>query len=220
MFLAHFGVGLGAKAAAPRVSLGTLFVAAQFLDLLWPTLLLLGVESVRIAPGLTPGQPLQFEHYPVSHSLLAVLGWALLLSGGHYAWRRRGGDALVLGAAVLSHWLLDLLVHYPDLPLYPGSSPMLGFAWWSSLPLTLAAEFVLFALGLKFYLDATRARDAAGRWGLVGLVALLVIIQLSNTFGPPPGDVTALAWSAQAQWILVVWAYWLDRHRQVRRDDA
>ncbi|HEX6361785.1 MAG TPA: hypothetical protein VFZ93_02430, partial [Albitalea sp.] len=132
MFIGHFGVGFAAKRVAPAVSLGTLFLAAQFIDLLWPTLLLAGVERVEIRPGANP--PLAFVHYPVSHSLVAVLGWAALIGGLHFGLRRRLRAALVVGAAVLSHWVLDLLVHEPDLPLAPGAARVgLGLWHW---PLT------------------------------------------------------------------------------------
>src|SRR3954467_8291786 len=113
MFIGHFGVAFGAKVVAPKVSLGSLFIAAQFIDLLWPTLLLLGLERVRIAPGITRVTPLDFEYYPISHSLVAVLGWAALVGGGHFLLRRRARAALVLAALVVSHWLRDLLVHRP-----------------------------------------------------------------------------------------------------------
>ena len=169
MFIGHFGVGFAAKAVAPQVSLGTLFLAAQFIDLLWPTLLLLGVERVRIEPGITTVTPLNFEHYPVSHSLLAVLGWSLLL-GGVYFWRRgalRG--AVVVGLAVLSHWLLDLLVHRPDLPLYPGATQFFGLGLWSSLGATLAVELPIFAAGVWLYLRATEAGRPGRPLGVVGL---------------------------------------------------
>ena len=115
MFLGHFAVGFGAKRLAPRASLGTLLLAAQFIDLLWPTLVLLGVERVRIAPGITAVVPLDFEHYPISHSLLAVVGWALLFGAVYFLIRRDRRTSLVLGLAVLSHWLLDWITHRPDL---------------------------------------------------------------------------------------------------------
>ncbi len=100
MFIGHFGVGFAAKAVASQVSLGTAFLAAQFIDLLWPTLLLLGVERVRIEPGITTVTPLNFEHYPVSHSLLAVVGWAVLL-GAVYFWRHNSArGAVIVGWAV------------------------------------------------------------------------------------------------------------------------
>ncbi len=100
MFLGHFGVGFGAKAVAPRASLGALFLAAQFIDLLWPTLLLLGIERVEISPGVTRASPLDFTEYPFSHSLLAVLLWAILFSGAYFLFRRYSMGAWVCGIAV------------------------------------------------------------------------------------------------------------------------
>lgn len=216
MFIGHFGIGFGAKAAAPRASLGTLFLAAQFIDLLWPALLLLGVERVRIEPGATAVTPLVFEHYPVSHSLLAVMVWALLLALGYRFLRRDNRGAWVIGLAVLSHWLLDALVHQPDLPLFPGSSVLAGLTLWDSLPATLAVELPLFAIGVWLYLRTTRPRDRIGTWGLGGLLGLLVVIYAGNLFGPPPPNVMAIAWAGQMQWLLVLWAYWVDAHRSNR----
>ena len=117
MFVGHFGVGFAAKAAAPRVSLGTLFLAAQLVDLLWPTLLLLGLEKVEIRPGITRVTPLDFVSYPISHSLLMAVVWAALFAGAYLLLRRHAAGALVAFAAVVSHWLLDLATHRPDLPL-------------------------------------------------------------------------------------------------------
>lgn len=216
MFIGHFGAAFGAKRAVPRVSLGTLFLAAQFIDLLWPILLLLGVERVRIAPGITTVTPLDFEHYPVSHSLLAVLGWAVLVGGSHFLLRREKRAALVIAALVLSHWFLDLVVHRPDLPLAPGASTLVGFGAWQSLPLTLLLEVPLFLAGVWLYARTTVAKDGQGRWALWSLVAFLLAIYAANLFGPPPPDVGAIAWAGQLQWLLVIWAYWADRHRAVR----
>ena len=214
MFIGHFGVGFAVKAGAPRVSLGTLFLAAQWLDLLWPTLLLLGVESVRIVPGATQVTPLRFEHYPVSHGLLAVLVWAALAAAAYFYFRRNRRGALMLALLVVSHWALDAIVHQPDLPLFPGSNRMVGFNAWSSLPLTLLIELSLFALGVWWYARVTAPRNAPGRWGLWGLVLLLLVIYAGNLFGPPPPNAQAIAWTGQAQWLLVAWGYWLDKHRQ------
>jgi hypothetical protein len=216
MFVGHFAVGLGAKAAAPRVSLGTLFLAAQWIDLLWPTLLLLGVERVRIAPGATRVTPLDFEHYPISHSLAAVFLWAAGFALAHWAFRRDRRSAFVLGALVVSHWLLDAVVHRPDLPLYPGSGALVGFGLWSTLAGTLAVELALFGAGLWLYLRSTWAVDAAGKWALWGLVAILAAIYGANVLGPAPPGVEAIAWAGHAQWLLIAWGYWVDRHRRLR----
>lgn len=169
---------------------------------------------MAITPDHAPGPPLTFLHYPISHSLLTVAAWGALFAAVHYLLRRDRRGAWVLGAAVVSHWLLDLLAHYPDLPLYPGDSPLLGFALWSQPGVELALELGLFALGLGLYLRATHAIDRQGRWALWGLVAFLLRIHLSNLLGPPPPSVTALAWVGQAQWLLVAWGYWEDRHRR------
>lgn len=219
MFIGHFGVGFGAKPLAPRVSLGTLFFAAQFVDLLWPTLLLLGIERVRIDPEATAVTPLAFDHYPISHSLVATLGWALLVGAGYFLLRKDRKGAVVLGLLVLSHWVLDLLMHRPDLPLYPGAATEVGLNAWSSLPLTLAIEIPLFALGVWLYSRSTTPRDAIGRWSLVGLVTFLLVVYASNLFGSPPPSAIAIAWVAQAQWLIVLWAYWVDKHRGYLADE-
>jgi hypothetical protein len=216
MFLGHFAVGFAAKRSAPAVSLGLLFLAAQFLDLLWPTLLFAGVEQVVIAPGDTALTPLAFTHYPVSHSLLAVLGWGALFALAH---RMLGGTAraaLVLGALVVSHWLLDALVHRPDLPLTPWGAARVGLGLWNAPLAAIALESALFVGGLWLYARRTEAEDATGRWALWALVASLVLIQVGNLMGEPPPSVIAIAWVGQAQWLLVLWAFWIDRHRRAR----
>jgi membrane-bound metal-dependent hydrolase YbcI (DUF457 family) len=213
LFLGHFGVGFGAKAAAPKVSLGSLFLAAQFVDLLWPTLLLLGIERVDIRTDGKQYPPLDFVYYPYSHSLLAAMIWAALFAAVYFFIRRNRTGAVVLGLAVISHWVLDLIVHYPDLPLYPGDSTRLGFALWSSPIYEMALEFIIFVLGVWLYLRTTREIDATGKWALWSLVAFLAVIHLANSFGSPPPSITALAWVGQAQWLLVAWGYWVDRHR-------
>ena len=213
MFIGHFGIGFGAKAAAPRASLGTLFLAAQFLDLLWAALLLAGIERVRIEPGATAVSPLVAEHMPFSHSLLAVLGWALLLALVYRFLRRDDRGAWVIGLAVLSHWLLDAIVHRPDLPLHPGSAVLAGLTLWDSLPATLAVELSLFLIGAWLYVRTTRPRDRTGTWALAGLLGMLLLIYAGNLFGPQPPNVAAIAWVGQLQWLLVLWAYWVDAHR-------
>ena len=219
MFLGHFAMGLGGKRPAPAVSLGTLFLAAQFLDLLWPTLVLLGVETVRIAPGNTAVTPLEFVSYPISHSLVAALVWSLLFGGVHWLVRRRPSDAVVLGGVVFSHWLLDFVTHRPDLQLAPGAHARLGLGLWHSRPATLAVELTLFAVGTLLYARVTRPRDRAGRWGYVALVGFLAVTYLMALFGPPPPSVSALGWVGHSVWLLVAWGYWLDRHRVAATSD-
>ncbi len=216
MFIGHFGLAFGAKAAAPKVSLGSLFLAAQFIDLLWPTLLLLGIERVEINARVGQGPPLDFVHYPISHSLLMVVGWALVVGVAYYRFRRSRRGALVLAAAVISHWVLDFIVHHPDLPLYPGSVQLTGLGLWSSPLTTMIIELGILAGGLWLYVRTTKATDTTGTWALWTLVAFLVVVHLANSFGPPPPSIAALIWVGQAQWLLVAWAYWVDSHRRVQ----
>lgn len=216
MFIGHFGVGFGAKAVASTVSLGTLFLAAQFVDLLWPTLLLLGIEQVEIEPGITKMTPLDFVHYPVSHSLLLVVGWGVLFGLVYWLLRKNARAAVVLGLLVVSHWVLDLVVHRPDLPLYPGDSPLLGLGLWNAPAVTLLLEGLIFVLGIVLYLRSTEAKNRVGVYAFWGLVAFLAVIHVMNLFGPPPPSVTAIAWAGQLQWLFVIWAYWVDRNRTVR----
>jgi hypothetical protein len=215
MFIGHFAVGLGAKRIAPAVSLGTFFLAGQLADLLWPTFVLLGLEQVEVAPGITAVTPLDFVRYPYSHSLVALLGWAALFALGYAAVRRSGrAAALILAGVVLSHWVLDVITHRPDMPVTVGGPARLGFGLWNSLPATLFVEFLLFAAGIAVYLRATEARDRTGLLAFWGLVAFLSVIYLANLFGPPPPSPEAVVWSAQAIWLLVAWGYWIDRHRR------
>lgn len=214
MFAGHFGVGFGLKRWAPAVSLGTLFLAAQLVDLVWPTLLLLDLEHVRIAPGTTVVTPLDFYDYPFTHSLLAATLWALGFAAIYAVLTKSRRGAWLCAVGVISHWVLDLLVHRPDLPLVPGGGPMVGLGGWNHPVLTLVLEAAFFGGGVWLYWRTTTATDAIGRWGLVGLVAFLGAIQVSNQFGPPPPSVSAIAVVGHAQWLLVLWGWWVDRHRR------
>ena len=214
MVIGHYAVAMAAKRVAPRTSLGTLIAAAIFLDLLWPVLALLGMEIVTVTPGATAATPITFVSYPYSHSLLMSLVWGLLFAGGYYVARRYVPGAITLGVLVVSHWILDAVVHVPDLPLTPWGSTRIGLGLWNSLALTLAAELVLFALGVSFYVGATTRRDSAGIWGLALMVALMLLIYVLTIFGPPPPSVSVVEWSGIGQWLVVALAAWVDRHRR------
>jgi hypothetical protein len=216
MFIGHFGVAFGTKKATPALSLGLLFIAVQFLDLLWPNLLLLHVEHVAIVPGITKMAPFDFTDYPISHSLLMAIVWGLLFGGILWLIRRNIKEAVVLGLCVVSHWLLDLFVHRPDLPLFPGNSPKFGFGLWNYPYIEPIIELSIFFVGLLFYIQKTAPKNAIGNIGLWVLVLFLLLIQFSDLFTPPPTDVIAMAWSAQVMWILVLLAFWVDRNRKVR----
>jgi hypothetical protein len=215
MLLGHYGVAFGAKRLVPRTSLGTLFFAAQFLDELWPVLLLLGAEQVRVVPGLMRANPLDFVSYPISHSLLMAVIWGALIGGTYTAFRRDRRGGVILGLLVVSHWLLDLPMHRPDLPLWPGSSVKVGLGAWNSIPLTVVLELTVFGWGLASYLRSTRARDRVGTWGLWGMVALLALIFASGFGTAAPMSQQVIGLSALGLWLFVPWAAWVDRHRTV-----
>ena len=220
MFVGHFALGFAGKKVAPGVSLGTWFLAVQLADLLWPICLLTGVEHVRIVPGLTRLTPLDFYDYPITHSLVADVGWAALLGVLAFVLRRRiepdagrrAGASLLLGFGVLSHWFLDLAVHQPDMPLWPGG-PRYGWGLWNHPGVEIPLELAMFAAGLVLYLGATKARDGIGRFGIWVLALFLVAVWLMSVFGAPPPNERVLAWVSLSIWLIVLAAWWIDRHR-------
>ena len=213
MLLGHYAVALGAKKFTPNTSLGILVAAAAFLDRLWPVLVVLGVEVVVIAPGATRFTPLDFVAYPWSHSLLTSTLWAGAISFGNFALKHDRRGAIAVGLLVASHWWLDFIVHRPDLPLAPGLRAKVGLGLWNSIPGTLAVELGLFALGVWLYCRATRAEDGIGRYGLIGLLLFLLAIYAGAAFGPPPPNIWAVVWTDNGQWLLILAAWWVDKHR-------
>ena len=196
----------------PRSGLSSYRRSLPIASGLWPLLLLLGVEKVRIAPGITRASPLDFVSYPISHSLLMQLIWGLLFGILYFFWRRDVRIASLVGALLPTHWLLDYLSHRPDMPLYP-QGPRLGLVMWNSIPLTLIIEYGLFMAGLAIYLSATRLKGGRNYafWSFVIFLGVLYPVSL---FGPPPPSVKVLALSAIAIWLTIPWAAWGDRQRE------
>jgi hypothetical protein len=217
MFIGHFALAFGAKRIAPMMSLGTLFLACQFADLLWPTLLVLGWEAVEIDPGNTLVTPLNFVRYPYSHSLVALLGWSALFA---LAYRTiRGWQPVAIGTIatlVFSHYVLDVFMHRPDLPITLSGARRVGLGLWNYPGITLALESTLFIIGTAIYMSATRARDLAGRAGLYALIVFLVAMYFAALYGPPPPNAATIAVAGHLTWLFVLWAYWVDGHRVPR----
>jgi hypothetical protein len=159
--------------------------------------------------------PFDFVHYPISHSLLGACVWGLLLGGVYFGVRQYKAGAWVVAMAVVSHWVLDLPMHRPDLPLWPGSDVKVGFGLWSSIPVTIAVELIVLGLGLTIYLRRTRARDRVGVWALWAMVVALLAIFFSGFASPPPASQRAVAVAALGIWLFIPWGYWIDRHRDV-----
>lgn len=218
MFLGHFGLGMAAKKAVPVVSLGTLFLAAQFIDLLWPFFLLFGIETVAIEPGNTRFTPLNFISYPFSHSLLAVIGWAILFSVIYYLIKKNGKTAITLGLLVVSHWFLDLIVHRPDLPLAFNEETKWGFGLWNYPFLTLIIEILLFVLGIYLYLQSTISKNKTGIYAFWGLIIFFMLIYVMNAAGNPPPNSEMIGYVGLAQWLFIIWGYWIDRNRESRHN--
>lgn len=219
MFIGHFGVGFAAKKAIKKTSLGTLFLASQFVDLLWPILLILGIEKVEINPANTGLTPLNFVYYPFSHSLLAAIIWAFIFGLVYYLIKKDLRSAVWCGLLVPSHWILDLIVHRPDLPLFPGNnSPMLGLGLWTSVYGTIIVEVGIFLAGVYFYFKTTKAKNKTGSISLWVLIIFLLLVYFMNIFGPPPDSVDSIEYVGLSQFILIAWGYWIDKNRQVTKN--
>lgn len=208
-------VGFAAKRVAPEVSLGVLLAASEFVDLLFPVFLLAGWEQARIVASDNPFTRFDFNSYPYTHSLAGGWFWAFVAAAGYWAARRRRTGALVVGLVVLSHWVLDVISHQPDMPIALGTSPKVGLGLWNSLVGTIVVEALMFSAGVWLYAATTRARDRIGTYGFAGFVLLLIGLYTGNIAGPPPPDAAAVAWAGLALGLLFFWAAWFDRHRGV-----
>ena len=215
MFVGHLAVALGAKRAEPRMPLGAAVAAAFGLDLLWPILLLLGFESVRVHAGDTAFTNLACDSYPWSHSLTIVVGWSgLAILFGRRVYRS-WLVGVTLGGLVLSHWVLDFITHRPDLPLWPDG-PVMGLGLWNSILGTILVEGSLLVVGIWLYLSTSSSRDRIGLWALVAFVAVTGLIWVSQPWSPPPPSPSVVAWSAMILWLLPPWARWIEAHRTSR----
>jgi len=216
MFLGHFALALAAKRPTPRTSLAMLSLAGEFLDVVWPVLVLLGIERLAIAPRITAFNSLDFVSYPWSHSLLMSIVWGVLLAliyrmRTHNAW-----GALWIGLVVVSHWVLDWISHRPDMPLWPGASPRLGLGLWYSRSGTIAVELAMLAVGIALFRSAMRARGTLGHVAFWSYIAVLVTLYFASVFGPPPPGPMPVALSGFGIWLFVLWAWWIDRTHEPR----
>lgn len=211
MFIGHFGAGFAAKRVDKKISLGTLFLASQFIDLLWPILLLLGLESVKIESGNTAVTPLNFISYPISHSMFGVIIWGILFGIVYYLIKKNLRGSILLGVLVFSHWLLDLLTHRPDLQLFPWSDYKVGLGLWNSFYGTVIVEGLIFTAGVFIFYKVSKPQSNSKKILFWSLVTFLTAVYIMNLFGPPPPTEEPIAFVGLAQWMLIAWAYWIDR---------
>src|SRR5882724_11461156 len=211
MFVGHYGVSFAAKKADPAIPLWVLFIAVQLLDVLWASFVLLGIEKVRIVPGITASNPLDLYYMPYTHSLLAATGWSVVAFLVYRALRPGpGGAAAIVGVAVFSHWVLDFLVHRPDLPLYDNTAKV-GLGLWNLPAVALCLEALLLFGAMWLYL-----RHAARRTAMLAFGVIMLAIQAYVFFGPPPASDKAAAATAligYAVFALVIRA--LERRRDL-----
>lgn len=217
MFLGHFAVGIALKKTEPRVPLGVWLASTQFLDILWPIFLLIGIEKVAVVPGITVVTPLDLQVLDWSHSLAMAGVWALLFGAVVY-WRVRSLNAFIFSViGVLSHWLLDYATHRADMPLAPHSARY-GLELWNSMAGTLSAELGMFALALVIYTRGAHPGAKRAWLHFAIFMVFLTVMYFAAIFGPPPpNNQTAIAIASIILVPLVIpWANWVDRKMGLR----
>ena len=188
MFVGHYSVAFAVRTEQNKIPLWVLFVAVQFLDYIWATLVLLGIEKLRVIEGFTAGSMLDSYFHPYSHSLIAAVLWsgvAGLCYKPFCRWLGYGytkSAAMVIGAAVFSHWILDLIAHPHDLPVYDNTAKV-GFGLWNYRDPEFAVEIALLALGIALYL-ARNVMRAVRNGAVIAFGIALVGIQIGDTYVP------------------------------------
>lgn len=217
MFVGHIAAAMAGKKISTTTSLVWFVAAANFVDLLWPIFLLAGIETVAIDPGNTAFTNLDFVSYPWSHSLLMGILWGVAL-GAFARWRGVSREAsIVIGALVVSHWVLDFVTHRPDLPLWPGAESAFGLGLWNSMAGTYVVELLMWVAGIGIYLSVRRPRGFAGHLAFWSLVGVTTVMWAASPFSPPPPNAGAIAWFGIFGWIVIPWSWWIERTSEPRR---
>jgi hypothetical protein len=217
MLVGHFAVGFAAKRVEPALSLGTLVFAAMLADVLAFSLVAVGIEHFRVAADVQRNR-LIGENIVYSHSLSMDIIWGALLAGAYFLWRRNTRAALILFAAVVSHWVLDVVSHRPDMRLGPGIPGVFGLGLWNSFPATLLVEGGMWLLAIILYVSATHANRRAGKYAFWAGVVVLTVAWLSNISAPPSQGGSAVATGLTSLVFFscaIGWSYWMNRARAV-----
>lgn len=216
MFVGHLAAAFVGKRTSRSTSLAWLVLAVMFVDLIWPLFLLAGIERVRIDPGNTAFTPLAFDHYPWTHSLLMGIAWGVALGAAASSRGVSTAGASLLAVLVASHWVLDFISHRPDLPLWPWPDGVYGLGLWHSIPATLLVEGLLWLAGILAFLRSRRPLGVSGRVALWSFLLVTTMLWASSPFSPPPPSETALLGFALFSWIVVPWAWWIERTSETR----
>lgn len=215
MFVGHYGPSFATKAIKKSIPLWVLFLAVQLLDVLWGIFVLLGIEKVRIVPGITATSPLDLYYMPYTHSLDGALFWSLAAAIVYYVLRRAEGwaSACLVGGAVFSHWVLDVLVHRPDMPLYDNSAKI-GLGLWNYPAFEFVLELAVLCGGMYFYLRSSEPLTRIGRYGMPVFAFAMLALQAVVFFAPPPSSPAGAAISALVSYFLLAGiAWWLEQKR-------
>ena len=216
MFVGHYAASLALKKFEKKASLGILFLAVQFVDILFFPFVLLGIERINIIENFTDSTHFELEYMPYTHSLVGSLFWAgVAYAVFRWVFVKNKSVALVVALAVFSHWLLDLIVHTPDLPIWSDASMKLGLGLWNNSILVFTLEALLLLGALWLYLRSTTATTAVGKYGMGVFVIFLILVNIMNVFGPLMDDSKVnLAISALAAYFIFAGvAFWLDKKR-------
>jgi len=212
MGIGHLAASFALRPRFPRVPLYVLLVAGVLVDLFWGVAIVAGVEHAHVDPASPSSVPLVLDSAPFTHSLLACVGWGALAAAAWGLARRDRAGALVLGALVVSHWLLDWVSHVPEMPVLP-SGPFVGLGLWRSRWGSLVVEVAMLWIGLALYVRATSARDRIGTFGILVIALVLTAMGFATFLGPPPPSVTPLAVGNIALALLLLPIEWVDWHR-------
>ena len=211
MFVGHLAVAFSGKTVSRSTSLVWFVAAANLVDLIWPLLLLAGLERVRIDPGNTAFTPLAFEWYPWTHSLFMGVVWGLALAVLSRSFGVASGGARLIAALVVSHWILDFITHRPDLPLWPWPDGVYGLGLWQSVPATFAVEGLMWAAGVALFLRVRRPLGIQGQLAFWSFVLVSTLLWASGPVSPPPPNARARALFALLGWSIIPWAWWIER---------
>jgi hypothetical protein len=220
MFVGHYGVSFAARRVGTQLRLWVWFIAVQWMDIVWSVLVLLGIEKLRIVPGFTEANALDLYYMPYTHGLPGSIMLSLVLGAvvALFTPGNRVATVLIVAAASFSHWVLDLIVHIPDLPMYDDSAKV-GFGLWRHVFVSFPLELLVLGLGALLYARATTFASAKGRYIFLAFVVFLGVFQVYANFGPPPSTPVAMALSALGSYVLLAYvAGWVERTATVSSD--